>query len=173
MHEMRETVVKTMTPSAMTKMMAAACLIAMLLAPHFSRAQDDWEQVPSGGEERKGDFGSASPSGGSDASAVANFLTEMRAIKGDTGKPCEVVGTYAHLAATFRDQGLSEQSQQQDIDSNFERSAAEHHVPTRWIRPIETVFHREVAYAYGHRGMSVEQIKSHWVEICESQRTSE
>lgn len=97
----------------------------------------------------------------------------MRAIKGDTGKPCEIVGTYAHLAATFRDQGVSEKRQQQDIDSNFERSAAEHHVPKPWIRPIETVFNREVVYAYGHPGMSIEQIKSHWVGICESQRSSE
>ncbi|MGA7760266.1 MAG: hypothetical protein WCA59_00880, partial [Candidatus Binataceae bacterium] len=71
---------------------------------------------------------------------MANFLVEMRAIKGDTGKPCEFVGIYAHLAATFRDQGVSEKRQQQDIDSNFERSAAEHHVPKPCIRPIETVF---------------------------------
>lgn len=97
----------------------------------------------------------------------------MRAIKGDTGKPCEFVGTYAHLAATFRDQGVSEKRQQQDIDRNFERSATEHQVPAQWIRPIETVFSREVVYAHGRPGMSVEQIKSHWVRICESQRSSE
>ena len=97
----------------------------------------------------------------------------MRAIKGDTGKPCEFVGTYAHLAATFRDPGVSEKRQQQDIDRNFERSATEHHVPAQWIRPIETVFSREVVYAHGRPGMSVEQIKSHWVRICESQRSSE
>jgi hypothetical protein len=171
---MRKAVVKTMTQSAVIRITAVACLIAVLLAPRFSRAQDDWEQVPSGGEESGGGSGMAAPSGGgSDASAVANFLIEMRAIKGDTGKPCEVVGTYAHLAATFRDQGVSEQSQQQDIDGNFERSAAEHHVPAQWIRPIESVFHREVVYAYGHPRMSVEQVKSHWVGICESQRSSE
>jgi hypothetical protein len=171
---MREAVVKTMMRSVIRRITAAACLIAVLLAPHFSRAQDDWEQVPSGGEESSGGNGMAAPSGGgSDASAVANFLIEMRAIKGDTGKPCEVVGTYAHLAATFRDQGVSEQSQQQDIDSNFERGAAEHQIPKPWIRPIQNVFHREVTYAYGHPGMSVEQVKSHWVGICESQRSSE
>jgi hypothetical protein len=171
---MRKAVVKTMTQRAIRIMLVAACLAPVLLAPHISRAQDDWEQVPSGGEESGGGSGMAAPSGGgSDASAVANFLIEMRAIKGDTGKPCEVVGTYAHLAATFRDQGVSEQSQQQDIDSNFERSAAEHHVPAQWIRPIESVFHREVVYAYGHPRMSVEQVKSHWVGICESQRSSE
>ena len=159
---------------ATARMVATACVIAILLAPLISRADDDGEQVPSSGEENGGGSGMAAPSGGgSDASAVANFLIEMRAIKGDTGKPCEVVGTYAHLAATFRDQGVSEQTQQQDIDNNFERSAAEHHVPKQWIGPIEAVFHHEVAYAYGHPGMSVEQVKSHWVGICESQRTSE
>lgn len=160
---------------ATTRMVAAACVFAILLAPLFSRADDDWEQVPSGGQESSGGgSGMAAPSGGgSDVTAVANFLIEMRAIKGDTGKPCEIIGTYAHLAATFRDQGVSEQSQQQDIDNNFERSAAEHHVPTSWIRPIQAVFHHEVIYAYGHSGMSVDQVKSHWVGLCESQRSSE
>jgi hypothetical protein len=170
----REAVVKTLTQSAIRRIIAAACLIAVLFAPHFCRAQDDWEQVPSGGDESGGGSASAAPAGGgSDASAVANFLTEMRAIKGDTGKPCDVVGTYAHLAASFRDQGVSEQNQQQEIDSNFERSAAEQRIPKPWIRPIEAVLHREVVYAYGHPGMSVEQVKSHWVGICESQRSSE
>ncbi len=154
------------------RMIVAACLTAMLLAPLLSRADDDWEQVPSSGEQGGSDV--AVPSGGgSDASAVVNFLVEMRAIRGDTGKPCEVVGTYAHLAATLRDQGVSEQSQEQDIDNNFERGAAEHHVPKPWIKPIEVVLHREVTYAYGHPAMSVDQVKSHWVGICESQRSSE
>jgi hypothetical protein len=163
-----------MTIDRAIKMMAAAvCLMAILLAPPVCRADDDWEQVPSSGEQSPGSGTSASSSGGSDASAVADFLTEMRAIKGDTGKPCEIVGTYAHMAATFRDQGVSEQSQQEQIDSNFERSAAVHHVPKPWIRPIQAVFHHEVAYAYGHPAMNVDQVKSHWVGICESQRTSE
>jgi hypothetical protein len=30
-----------------------------------------------------------------------------------------------------------------------------------------------VIYAYGHPAMSVEQVKSHWTGICESQRSSE
>lgn len=169
----RETVTNMAIDHAIKIMTAAACLVAVLLAPPVSRADDDWEQVPSNGQESGGSGTAAPSSGGSDASAVADFLTEMRAIKGDTGKPCEIVGTYAHMAATFRDQGVSEQSQQQEIDSNFERSAAEHHVPKPWIRPIEAVFHHEVAYAYGHPGMSVDHVKSHWVGLCESQRSSE
>jgi hypothetical protein len=155
--------------AVMKRMTIAVCLAALLIAPIVSRA-DEWEQVPSGGDE-SGE--AAEPSGGGDVAAVANFLTEMRAIKGDTGKPCEVVATYAHLAATFRDQGVSEQHQQQEIDGNFERTAAEHHIPKQWIRPIQAVFQREVIYAYGHPAMSVEQVKSHWTGICESQRSSE
>ena len=158
-------------PEALTKRMTIAiCLAALSIAPIVSHA-DEWEQVPSGADE-SGEAATPSGSGG-DVAAVANFLTEMRAIKGDTGKPCEVVATYAHLAATFRDQGVSEQHQQQEIDGNFERSAAEHHIPNQWIRPIQTVFQREVIYAYGHPVMSVEQVKSHWTGICESQRSSE
>jgi hypothetical protein len=163
--------------SATKRMLAAACVIAILLAPLCGRADDAWEQVPSDGEESGsvgGDGGIAAPSGShADATAVANFLVEMRAIKGDTGKPCEIVGTYAHLATTFRDQGVSEEHQQHEINNNFERGAEEHHVPKPWIRPIETVFHHEVAYAYAHPAMSVDQVKSHWVRICESQRSSE
>jgi hypothetical protein len=156
--------------AVMKRMMIAVCLAAFLIAPIVSGA-DEWEQVPSGSDE-SGE--AAAPSGGGgDVAAVANFLTEMRAIKGDTGKPCEVVATYAHLAATFRDQGVSEQHQQQEIDGNFERSAAEHHIPNQWIRPIQAVFQREVIYAYGHPAMSVEQVKSHWTGICESQRSSD
>jgi hypothetical protein len=160
-----------MKPHVMMKrMMIAVCLAALLIAPIVSHA-DEWEQVPSGGDE-SGEA-AAALRGGGDVAAVANFLTEMRAIKGDTGKPCEVVATYAHLAATFRDQGVSEQHQQQEIDGSFDRSAAEHHIPNQWIRPIQAVFQREVIYAYGHPAMSVEQVKSHWTGICESQRSSE
>lgn len=32
---------------AIKMMTAAACLMVILLAPHVSRADDDWEQVPS------------------------------------------------------------------------------------------------------------------------------
>ena len=157
---------------AIKVMTTGACLMMILLASFVSHADDDWERVPSSGAE--GGSETAAPlNGSSDVPAVADFLVEMRAIKGDNRHPCEIVGTYAHMAATLREQGVSEQSQQHEIDADFERSASEHHVPKPWIRPIQGVFHHEVAYAYEHPAMSVDQVKSHWVRLCESQRGSQ
>jgi hypothetical protein len=150
----------------MRRMLVAACFVALLIVPLLGRA-DEWERAPSGSDEG-GDM--AAPSGGDDSQVIGDFLAQARAAHAGIRTPCEVVGMFGDMAAVFRDQGVTPEHQRENIDSNFDRTAADKHVPHKWIRPIMAVVHREIAYVYSHPELSADQVKSHWLNMCEAQR---
>ncbi len=149
----------------MRRMLVAACFMALLIVPLLGRA-DEWERAPSG-SDGGGDM--TAPSG-DDSQVIGDFLAQAKAAHAGIRTPCEVVGMFGDMAAVFRDQGVTAEHQRDNIDSNFDRTADDKHVPHEWIQPILAVVHREIAYVYSHPEMSADQVKSHWVNMCEAQR---
>jgi hypothetical protein len=124
-------------------MIIAAFVAAFILLPALNWA-GDWDQVPSGGGE---------PSG-------------QTAVPGGHGKPCEVVGMFANIVATLRDQGVTEERQFKDVDATLNRAAGEKHLPDEIVGLMGGVLRNEVSYAYEHRDMTPDQVKAHWTGVC-------
>ena len=122
----------------------AAFVTAFILVPTLNWA-GDWEQVPSGGVE---------PSG-------------QTAVPGEHGKPCEVVGMFANIVATLRDQGVTQERQFKDVDATLNKAAGEKHLPDQIVGAMGGVLRNEVSYAYEHREMTPDQVKEHWTGLCE------
>jgi hypothetical protein len=122
----------------------AAFVAAFILVPTLNWA-GDWEQVPSGGGE---------PSG-------------QTAVPGEHGKPCEVVGMFANIVATLRDQGVTQERQFKDVDATLNKAAGEKHLPDQIVGAMGGVLRNEVSYAYEHREMTPDQVKEHWTGLCE------
>jgi hypothetical protein len=122
----------------------AAFVAAFSLLPALNWA-GDWEQVPSGGGE---------PSG-------------QTAVPGEHGKPCEIVGMFANIVATLRDQGVTQERQFKDVDATLNKAASEKHLPDQIVGAMGGVLRNEVSYAYEHRDMTPDQVKAHWTDLCE------
>ena len=123
----------------------AAFIAALMLLPTLSRAED-WEQVPSGR-----DPGS------------------QRITPAQRGKVCEAVGIFANVAATLRDQGVTEERELARMDSGLNISAGANHLPPQLAGPLGGVLRSEVAYVYQHREMTPDQVKAHWTSECEQE----
>ena len=121
----------------------AAFVAAFILVPTLSRAED-WEQVPSGREPGN------------------QMITPAQ-----RGKVCEAVGMFANIAATLRDQGVTEERQLARMDSGLSISATANHLPPQLVGPLGGVLRSEVAYVYQHREMTPDQVKAHWTDLCE------
>ena len=128
----------------MRSMIIAAFVAAFILVPALDWA-GDWDQVPSGGGEPNG----------------------QTAVPGEHGKPCEVVGMFANIVATLRDQGVTEERQFKDVDATLNRTAGEKHLPDEVVGAMGGVLRNEVSYAYEHRDMTPDQVKAHWTGVCE------
>jgi hypothetical protein len=124
-------------------MIIAAFVVAFILVPALDWA-GDWDQVPSGGE----------PSG-------------RTAVPGERGKPCEVVGMFANIVATLRDQGVTQERQFKDVDASLNKAAGEKQLPDQIVGAMGGVLRNEVSYAYEHRDMTPDQVKAHWTDVCE------
>ena len=125
-------------------MIIAAFVAALILVPALNWA-GDWDQVPSGGGEPNG----------------------QTAVPGEHGKPCEVVGMFANIVATLRDQGVTQERQFKDVDATLNKAAGEKHLPDQIVGAMGGVLRNEVSYAYAHRDVTPDQVKEHWTGLCE------
>ncbi len=127
----------------MRRVIIAAFVASCILVPTLSRAED-WEQLPSGREPG------------------SRMITPAQ-----RGEVCEAVGMFANVAATLRDQGVTQERQLERMESALPLSAAENHLPPQFVGPLGGVLRSELAYVYQHRDMTPDQVKAYWTGKCE------